>query len=76
MGIHFKLDDALVYERMASRGRSDDTPEAMKHRIAQFYEKTMPVIEHFEKHGELVTIDASQGIEEIAKEVLEVYTWA
>jgi adenylate kinase len=72
LGIQFVIPDDIAFERMASRGREDDTEEAMKHRIAQFYKHTMPVIDYFGQHATLVKIDATRGIEEIAE---EVYTY-
>lgn len=67
--IHFVLPDDVVFERMKSRWRSDDTTEAMQHRINQFYEKTVPVIQYFWEHAEIVRIDATRSIEQIAEEV-------
>gem|GEM_PF-6435582 len=57
---------------MASRGREDDTEESMKRRIQQFYDLTMPVINHFKKNHALIEIDATQSIEDIAKEVASI----
>ncbi len=69
MGIQFVIPDEVAYERMASRGRADDTPESMKHRIAQYYEQTVPVIDYFAQHSNLIQIDATQSITDIAAEV-------
>lgn len=69
LGIQFVIPDEVAFQRMASRGREDDTAESMKHRIAQFYEKTAPVIDYFGQHATLVQIDATKSIQEIAEEV-------
>jgi adenylate kinase len=65
MGINFVLNDVKAIERMKTRGRNDDTDESIKARIAQFKEKTVPVIELLSEHFPVITIDASQSIEEI-----------
>jgi len=70
--IQFIIPDEVAYERMASRGREDDTEESMKRRIQQFYDLTMPVINHFKKNHALIEIDATQSIEDIAKEVASI----
>ncbi len=70
--IHFTLPDEIVFERMKSRWRSDDTPEAMQHRIAQFYEKTVPVIDYFWQHAEMITVDATRSIDQIAQDVQKI----
>lgn len=70
--IQFVLSDDIAIERMKGRGRSDDTEASMRHRIAQFYEKTQPTIDHFAEHAELIQVDASRSIEEIAADVREI----
>lgn len=65
LGINFILDDASAIARMKSRGRNDDSDEGIKARIAQFKEKTIPVIELFADHFPVITLDASGTIEEI-----------
>ena len=69
LGIHFTLTDDVATQRMLSRWRKDDSAEAIKFRLEQFYEKTMPVIKYFAQHADLVNIDASQSIDEVASEV-------
>lgn len=69
LGIQFVIPDEVAYERMASRGRADDTPESMQHRIAQYYEQTVPVIEYFSTHSQMIEIDATRSIQDIAAEV-------
>ena len=67
-GIQFVIPDEVALERMQSRGREDDTEEAMKHRIQQFYDHTVPVIDYFWQHADLIKVDATKSIEEIAEE--------
>ena len=49
--IHFELTQEKAIERMQKRaaieGRDDDTLEAMKTRIHNFVQETLPVIEYF-----------------------------
>ncbi len=67
--IEFVIPDDVAFERMASRWREDDTEASMKYRIEQFYELTKPVIDYFWQHVDLVKIDATWSIEDIAEEV-------
>jgi adenylate kinase len=71
IGINFALDDTMAIERMKARGRNDDTDESIIARITQFKEKTVPVIELFSEHFPVITIDASQSIEEIHTLVIQ-----
>jgi len=53
------LDVAVdeVTERMMARGRSDDTEEAIRQRLRLYEEQTAPLLEWFERHGLLETVD-------------------
>lgn len=72
LGIQFVIPDEIALERMRGRWRSDDTEDAMKHRIQQFYDNTQPTIDWFEEKYELVTIDATQSMQAIHKQVLSL----
>lgn len=63
--VNLVLDKELAVNRMLERGRSDDTPEVIDRRIEQFYEKTQPIIDWFEDHFPLISIDASKSVDEI-----------
>jgi adenylate kinase len=41
--------------------RADDTPEALDHRLDQFHQLTMPVVDHYRQAGLLKSIDARPG---------------
>ena len=47
--------------------RSDDTEEVARKRFDTYYNQTAPLIERYDKRGNLVRIDASLTIEEIHK---------
>ena len=55
----------VVRQRMIERNREDDTPEAIDTRLAAYEADTIPVMEFFERRGELVTVDGEGGIDEI-----------
>lgn len=69
LGIQFDIPDEVALDRMQSRWREDDTPESIKIRLDSYYEKTVPVIEYFAQHANMIKIDATKSIKEIAKEV-------
>jgi adenylate kinase len=66
-------DDAVSRERLAKRahleGRTDDTPEAIDRRLADYHEKTEPVVEHYRATGNLVQVHAERSIEEVWAEI-------
>jgi adenylate kinase len=71
--LFFDLPDAVAYERMHGRAveenRADDTPEAMRTRLAIYHEQTEPVVEHYRATGKLVPLHAGRSVEEVAVEI-------
>lgn len=71
--IHFELTQEKAIERMQKRaaieGRDDDTLEAMKTRIHNFVQETLPVIEYFAWLGKVISINADAPIETIQAEL-------
>jgi len=51
--------------------RSDDTPEAIKTRLANYHQETQPVIDWYTEEGRMVEVNGEQGLEEVTKELLE-----
>jgi len=49
--------------------RDDDTPEALATRLREYYEKTAPVIEIFERKEFVVRIDATSSKEEVFEDI-------
>jgi len=54
------------------RRRADDTEEALKTRLMEYYKKTSPLIGYYYAKGQLASVDALAEIEEVAAAVTEV----
>ena len=61
-----------VVQRILSRGRSDDTEEAVRTRIAVYDEQTAPLIEFYEARGLLTQVDGVGDIEAVLARVVAV----
>ena len=55
----------IVTERMLSRRRDDDTPEAITRRLELYEEQTAPLLEWFRSHDLLVTVDGVGSEDEV-----------
>jgi adenylate kinase len=51
--------------------RDDDTEEAIRNRLETYHEQTEPLKDYYEEKGILVTIDATQDIDEVTEDVLQ-----
>ncbi len=75
--IHFLLDAKEATERILGRakaeGRADDgSTEIIQRRMQTFTEKTLPVIEAYERQSKVTTIDAKRPIDVIYADLTSV----
>ena len=56
-------DEAV--KRLLKRGRTDDSEEAIRSRLAWFNTEALPAIEYYEKSGRLIKVDGMGTVEEI-----------
>ncbi len=49
--------------------RDDDKPETVKERLDVYHEETQPLIDYYEKEGILRTVDGTQDIDDVFKEI-------
>ena len=69
----FDLPEEVAVERLVGRageqGRTDDTPEVVRHRLEVFRTKTKPLVEHYRSKGLLVDVHAERPIDEVRAQV-------
>jgi adenylate kinase len=51
------VPDEEVVQRLAGRGREDDDPETVRHRLRVYHDQTEPVIGYYEQRGRLRRVD-------------------
>ena len=68
-----QLTDDTAVERLLKRardeGRADDTPEVIRTRLANYHEKTEPLVEYYRTKGSLVGIHADRSIDGVFGEI-------
>ncbi len=74
VALHLKVeDDELVrrlLNRAASSGRSDDTEDVIRRRLALYYDVTHPILDWYDERGILVTVDAMRPAEQVGRHIL------
>lgn len=67
--LRFVIDEDELVRRVAGRsgdeGRSDDTEEVHRNRLAVYREQTAPLEDHYAAQGLLADIDAEGAVEEV-----------
>jgi len=68
-----QVSEEICVERLVRRseleGRIDDEPEAIRTRLALYYEKTQPLVEYFRVQGKLVGIHADRSVGKVFAEI-------
>jgi adenylate kinase len=59
--ILFEVPHDVLIERLAGRGRSEDTLEVIKHRLDIYAEKTSPVLNYYRDNGRPIQIVNGNG---------------
>ena len=74
VALHLKADDEELTRRLLARaaleGRSDDTEEVIRRRLAIYHEVTYPIVEWYASRGILVSVDAVRPVERVARQIL------
>lgn len=61
----------ILIERSCNRGRSDDTPDIVQRRIDLFHQRTMPMLEYYNKR--LVTINGDEPADDVLQNILKSF---
>lgn len=73
--IFLNISDAEVAKRLSIRqgaeGRADDASDKIEHRLKEFEEKTIPVVDFFRSQGTVVEINGEQPVEAVHADILK-----
>ena len=70
--VNLDASEDVVKRRLMSRGRQDDTEEAIAQRFEEYKTVTLPILEHFKREGVRVhNIDASKGPRDVHDDILK-----
>jgi adenylate kinase len=64
-----ELDDAVLIQRLLSRGRADDNEDVIRHRLEVYREQTAPLIEHYRNKELLQAVEAAGTVEAIGERI-------
>jgi len=63
------LPDETLVQRMLSRGRADDTEAVIRNRLEIYRQQTAPLIDHYQRLGLLISVDAAGTVDDVAAEI-------
>lgn len=74
VALHLEVEDEELVRRLLARsvkeGRSDDTEEVIRRRLALYYDVTHPILDWYGERGILVSIDAMRPADLVGRQIL------
>jgi adenylate kinase len=67
--LELRVPEQVLFERLKSRGRADDTDDVIHNRMNIYRDETAPLIEYYK--SELKTVDAVGSIDEVFARALQ-----
>jgi adenylate kinase len=68
--IYLQVPEAVMVNRSLGRSLPDDQPEIVQRRVELFYDRTVPILEYYDRRRRLLTIDGDQQTEVIVQKII------
>jgi len=68
--IFFDVPDEAIEQRLLNRGRSDDQPEVIRHRLHVFRHETLPVVNFYQSSDGFAHLDGNRDPEVVHAEMM------
>jgi adenylate kinase len=70
--INLEVDDQVLIERLLARGRKDDNEETITRRLEVYRAQTAPVIDYYQEHGQMHSVNGDRTMEEVTNSLKEL----
>ncbi len=68
--IYLQVPEAVMVSRSLGRSLPDDQPEIVQRRVEIFYDRTVPILEYYDRRRRLLTINGDQPPELVSQNIL------
>ena len=68
--IYLQVSAAVMVNRSLGRLLPDDQPEIVQRRVELFYDRTIPILEYYDRRRRLLTINGDQSPEQVQQNIL------
>ncbi|WGV27258.1 adenylate kinase family protein [Halotia branconii] len=68
--IYLQVPEAVMVSRSLGRSRPDDQPEIVQRRVEVFYDRTVPILEYYDRRRRLLTINGDQLPDMVQQNIL------
>jgi adenylate kinase len=68
--IYLQVPEAVMVSRSLGRSLPDDQPEIVQRRVELFYDRTIPILEYYDRRRRLLTINGDHYPEQVQHNIL------
>lgn len=68
--IYLQVPQAVMVSRQEGRFLPDDQPEIVQRRVELFYDRTIPILEYYDRRRRLLTINGDQSPEVVEQNII------
>lgn len=68
--VSLEVGEKELMKRLAGRGRKDDKPEVIRHRLEVYHQETAPILDYYQGKGLLRTVKGTGTFEEVNQRIL------
>ncbi|MEA5570542.1 nucleoside monophosphate kinase [Calothrix sp. UHCC 0171] len=70
--IYLQVPEAVMVSRSLGRSLPDDQPEIVQRRIELFYDRTIPILEYYDRRRRLLTINGDQSPDMVLEKIISL----
>jgi adenylate kinase len=70
--VYLQVPAAVMVTRCLGRLHPDDQPEIVQRRVELFYDRTVPILEYYDRRRRLLTINGDQFPEQVQQNILSL----
>lgn len=74
--IYLQVPEAVMVSRQEGRFLPDDQPEIVQRRVELFYDRTIPILEYYDRRRRLLTINGDQSPELVQQNIINLLSTA
>jgi adenylate kinase len=72
--IYLQVPEAVMVSRSLGRSLPDDQPEIVQRRVELFYDRTIPILEYYDRRRRLLTVNGDQTPQQVEHNIITLLT--
>ncbi|MBF2064764.1 MAG: nucleoside monophosphate kinase [Calothrix sp. C42_A2020_038] len=70
--VYLQVSEAVMVSRSLGRSLPDDQPEIVQRRVELFYDRTIPILEYYDRRRRLLTINGDQPPDIVLENIISL----